>query len=113
MKAQMRVMTGVLLGLALAGTAGAADLVIVAPDLWDRPRSGAAVAAQPAVQQAVQAYFAQPAARLVIHHAPGQEPLAQADELRAWLVALAIDAGRVTVRGDLNAGEPLKIETAP
>jgi hypothetical protein len=102
-----------LLGLALAGTAGAADLVTVAPDLWDRPRSGAGVAVQPAVQRAVQIYFAQSGARLVIHHAPGQEPLAQADELRAWLVALAIDAGRVSLRGDLNAGEPLKIETAP
>jgi hypothetical protein len=34
----------------------------------------------------------------------------QAEELRAWLIALAIDTGRVSLRNDLKSGEPLTIE---
>lgn len=79
-------------------------------ELWDQPRSGQIVLEQPAVRQAVNAYLAQPGASLVIHHAAGQEPLLQAEELRAWLMALAVDAERIGLNGDLKSGKPLKIE---
>jgi hypothetical protein len=75
----------------------AADL---APELWDRPRSAQAVMAQPAVQQAVAAYQANSAARIVIIYGPRQEAQLQAEELRAWLVALALDSTRLQLRGD-------------
>lgn len=75
----------------------AADL---APELWDRPRSAQTVMAQPAVQQAVAAYQASSAARIVIIHGPRQEAQLQAEELRAWLVALALDGARLQLRGD-------------
>lgn len=90
--------------------AWAGETVSVAPELWDRPRSGRAVLEQPAVKQAVGAYLAQPGARLIIHHAAQQESLLQAEELRAWLVAFAVEAERVMLRGGLQTGEPLKIE---
>lgn len=79
-------------------------------ELWDRPRSGQIVLEQPAIKQAVNALLLQPGASLILHHAAGQEPLLQAEELRAWLIALAIGAGRIGLRSDLKSGEPLKIE---
>lgn len=84
----------------LALPAQAADL---APELWDRPRSAQAVMLQPAVQQAVAAYQAGSAARIVIVHGPRQEAQLQAEELRAWLVALALDSTRLQLRTDPSA----------
>lgn len=81
----------------LATPVQAADL---APELWDRPRSAQAVLAQPAVQQAVAAYQGSSAARIVIIHGPRQEAQLQAEELRAWLVALALDSARLQLRAD-------------
>lgn len=82
------------------GPALAADL---GPELWDRPRSAQSVMAQPAVRGAVSALQARPAARMVIVHAPRPEPQAQAEELRAWLVALAVDGSRIGLRTDAAA----------
>jgi hypothetical protein len=81
----------------------------LAPELWDRPRSAQAVMAQPAVRQAVAAYQANSAARIMIVHGPRQEALLQAEELRAWLVALAVDGARLQLRADPMAAV-LRIE---
>jgi len=94
----------------LAMQAHAADLFTVAPELWDRPRSARAVLEQPAVRQALDQYLAQPAARLVIHHGFGQEPLLQAEELRTWLMALAVEGTRVSLASDQRPQDPMKIE---
>jgi hypothetical protein len=93
-----------------AATVRAEDIITVAPDLWDRPRSARAVLDQPAVRQALEHYLARPAARLVIHHGYGQDPLLQAEELRMWLMALAIDGARISLINDVRPHEPLKIE---
>jgi hypothetical protein len=94
---------------AAAAKAGAQAFAVPA-ELWDRPRSAAAVMGQPPVRQAVAAWLAQPNARLVIHHGPGQESQLQAEEIRTWLTALAVEAGRLALRSDLKAGEPLLLE---
>ena len=94
----------------LSSLAAAAQVFVVSPELWDRPRSGQAVLQQPAVRQAVNAYLAQPGARLVLRHGPGPESLLAAEELRAWLAALAIESGRMELRGDLKPSEPLQLE---
>lgn len=85
----------------------------VPAELWDRPRSAAAVAGEDSVKRAVGALLALPDARFVIHHAAGQEPLLQAEELKSWLAALAIDPRRVILRSDLAPGATLKIEVTP
>ena len=82
----------------------------VSLELWDRPRTAAAITTEEGVKRAVSALIAQPEARLVIHHAAGQEPLLHAEELKSWLGALAIDTRRIVLRNDLAAGSPLKIE---
>lgn len=94
----------------LAAVTAAAQSFVVPAELWDRPRSAKAVLEQPAVRQAVDACLAQPGSRLVVRHAPGQESLIAAEELRGWLAALAIEPARIELRGDLKPAEPLKID---
>ena len=93
--------------------AAAAETYDVAPELWDRPRTAAAILGNDDVKRAVNALIAHAESRLVIHHAPAQEPALQAEELRAWLAALAVDARRVSLRSDLPAGAPIKLEVTP
>lgn len=111
MSAVLRSSVGVVLGF-LSGTV-LAQTQEVPPELWDRPRTGAAIVQQESVKRAVGALLAQPEAQLVIHHARGQEALLQAEELQSWLVALAIDTRRIMLRNDLAAGAPIKIEVIP
>ena len=98
------------MALACASFASAAQSFVVPPELWDRPRSGAAVLAQPAIRQAIDRCLALPGSRIVVRHAPAQDPLLAAEELRSWLVALALEPARITLRGDLQGSEPLRIE---
>ena len=100
-------------GLAGAALCAAAQTYTVPPELWDRPRSGRAMLEQPAIRQAVNACLAQPGTRLVIHHGPGQESALQAEELRTWLAALAVEIGRIALRNDLKPSEPLRLEVIP
>jgi hypothetical protein len=93
-----------------AFAAAAAEKYTVPPDLWDRPRSARTVLDQPAVQQAVRGYLDKSGRRLVIHHPAGQEALLYAEELRSWLIALAVDGGDITLRADRNRGESLTLE---
>ena len=110
----MRVVFKVVVMLAgLSPAAALAQAQEIAPELWDRPRSAAGIAGQETIKRAVLAALAKPETRIVIHHAAGQEPLIQAEELRSWLGALAVDTRRVVLRNDLAAGTPLKIEVIP
>ena len=97
-------------GLAWIALQAAAQTFVVPPELWDRPRSGPAVMERQPIGQAVGAWLAHPQTRLIVHHGAGQDSLLQAEELRAWLIALAIEAGRVTLRNDLKPAEPLQLE---
>jgi len=85
----------------------------VAPELWDRPRTANAILGQEGIKRTVSVLLAQPDARLVIHHSPAQETELQAEELRSWLGALAIDTRRIALRGDLAAGATLRMEVIP
>ncbi|MCE5182238.1 MAG: hypothetical protein LLG15_10600 [Betaproteobacteria bacterium] len=82
----------------------------VSPELWEKPRSGVAVRTQASLHQCVEAYLAQPAARILIHHADNEESLLQAEELRAWLVALAVEAARIELAVDLKPNRNLNVE---
>ncbi len=98
------------IGVLAATLAAAAQSFVVPPELWDRPRSGRVVLEQPAIQQAVNACLAQPGSRLIVRHAPGQESLLAAEELRSWLGALAVEPGRILLRNDLKTSEPLRLD---
>ena len=90
-----------------------AQSVEVPPEFWDRPRTGRTVLEQENVKRAITAALAKPESQIVIHHGTGQETLLQAEELRSWLGALAIDTRRIALRGDSAATGPLRIEILP
>lgn len=89
--------TGLFLLSVLAGHAQSADLP---PEFWDRPRSAQTVLAQPVIRQAVAALQSRSDARLLLVHGAREESRVQAEELRAWLVALAVEGARVRLRAD-------------
>jgi len=90
----------------------AAQGFVVPFEFWDHPRTGRAVLEQPAVREAVRMHLQQEGSRLLLHHGPTQESRLLADELRAWLLALALDSSRIALQNDLKLAEPLRIEVA-
>jgi len=110
----IRAQAGMLL-LVMAAVAGPSVAAVaggleIPAELWDRPRSGRTVMAVPAVRQAIAALLDRADARLQIRHPPGAETTLQAEELRAWLVAHAVEPRRIQLRPDLQAREPLRLE---
>ncbi len=97
---------------AAAGAGALAQVHEIPQEFWDRPRSASRVLEQENVKRAVQAALAQPESRLVIHHGNNQEGLLHAEELRSWLVALAVYTRRIVLRSDQPAGTPLRIEVS-
>lgn len=102
-----------LLAAAAMPAAGFAQSFEVPAELWDRPRTARAVLDQENVKRAVLAALAKPEAQIVIHHGGGQDPLVQAEELRSWLAALAIDSRRTVLRADAAPGAPITLEITP
>lgn len=106
--------------ICLAGLAGglsgakvyAADLCTVPQELWDRPRTGKAVLAQATIKPCIAAFAQRPLSRLVIHHGVTAEQLLLAEELRAWLAALALDTKRIDLASvaNMKPSDPLVIE---
>jgi hypothetical protein len=82
-------------------------------ELWDRPRSGRALLAVPAVRDAMAALLARAHARLRIRHPAGVEGVLQAEELRTWLIAHAIEPGRLVLQAEPGARQPLQLEIVP
>lgn len=98
------------IAFAVAAPVVAAESHVVGPELWDRPRSSTLVMGEPGVRAAVQAWLAQPSSRLTIRYAGGAERALYAEELRAWLVALAVEPQQIVLQADLPAGSPMRME---
>ncbi|HSD60996.1 MAG TPA: hypothetical protein VLC55_09100 [Burkholderiales bacterium] len=94
----------------LAGPVTAAQRCPVPPELWDKPRSGRALAANPALKPCLEQAALNPATRVVIRHGSRGEAPLQAEELQGWLAALALDPARVALANDLGAGDELVLE---
>ena len=96
--------------LAFATLGAFGQSVDVPAELWDRPRTGRAVLEQETLRRAINLALDKPDTLIVIHHTNGQEPLVQAEELKSWLIALAIDSRRIALRADGAAGSPIRLE---
>lgn len=83
----------------------------VPADFWFTPRSAQNVLQQPDIRAAVTDWLQQPGSMLRLHHAPGDESALQADELRYWLMALALDGKRILLQADLPPNQPIQLET--
>lgn len=78
-------------------------------EFWLSPRSGQAVRAEPQLQQAFAAFAQSDRTRLRLHHQKRDESIAQAEELRAWLIALGLEAERIEMTED-NPIDAIKLE---
>ena len=67
---------------------------------WDRPRSAQAVMALPVLRKIVLTHLGRAQSQLVIAHGASAEMTHQAEELRAWLLALGVDGRRLQLRVD-------------
>ncbi len=65
---------------------------------WAVPRQAETILAMPPVAAAVRALLAEPRAELNILHPAGEEGGLWAAELRAWLLALGVEAQRIHVQ---------------
>ena len=78
-------------------------------EFWLAPRSGQAVRAEPQLQQAFSAYAQSDRVRVRLHHQKRDESIAQAEELRGWLIALGLEAERIEMADD-NSIDAIKLE---
>lgn len=62
---------------------------------WDWPRSADAVLSVKEIRPCIDAYLAKAGSSFVIHHGTDDESALHADELRAWLVSLAISPSSI------------------
>jgi hypothetical protein len=102
------------LGLALVAlSAEAGQRCSVPAELWDKPRSGHALLAQASLKPCMSEAAREESARVVIHYGNRGETPLQAEELKGWLAALAIDPARVELLNDLGQTEQLVVEVGP
>lgn len=82
----------------------------VPQEFWDWPRSAGSVLASKDIRPCIDAYLTDPVSKLVIHHGKDGEDALHFDELRAWLISLAISPSRIIEAADLPA-RGLSLET--
>lgn len=108
MKLEAKLARWALLALLWAAP-GIAQTFALPAEFWLAPRSGLAVRADPQLQRAVTAYLQSERTRIRVHHQKRDESIAQAEELRGWLIALGVEAGRLELTDD-NPVDLIKLE---
>lgn len=78
-------------------------------DFWLTPRSGASVRTEPQLQQIVKTYLKSDKTRIRVLHQKRDESIAQAEELRGWLIALGVDAARIELSDEITV-DVIKLE---
>lgn len=74
-----------------------AERFVVPAQFWFDARSGESVSSDPVLSQAVKRFLQHPKSTLVIHHLRQDESIAHAEELRGWLLALGLEASRLSL----------------
>lgn len=110
MRTTRKIIIGLLAMYALAAGAVQAAGWEVAPELWEKPRTGAEILAQASLRECVKGYLAESGSRILIHHDRSEESQLRAEELRAWLISLAIEADRTELAEDLKINQNLSVE---
>lgn len=95
---KLKIVCGI--ALTLGSMSAAAESFVVPAELWLAPRSGQAVRDNAQLNKAFAAYFQLAQPRVRLHHHKRDESSAQAEELRGWLIALGIEAGRIELVED-------------
>lgn len=104
----MKLSVGIMLALFLIAP-GMAQTFTLPLEFWLAPRSGQAVRAEPQLQQVLTAYLQSERARIQMHHQKRDDSIAQAEELRGWLIAMGVEADRIELTDD-NPLDTIKLE---
>ncbi len=88
----------------------AGKTVEITTEQWARPRSGPAIARLPDLAPLVEAFDREPANRVIVRYAGGDEGSLWAEELRSWLVALGIPSARIELEPSLPQADKLLLE---
>lgn len=88
---------------------GIAQTFTLPLEFWLAPRSGQAVRADSQLQRVIAAYLQSERSRIRVHHQKRDESIAQAEELRGWLIALGVEAARIELT-DENPVDVIKLE---
>jgi hypothetical protein len=104
-----------LLALLLAAASGhaAEGPWVLDAEFWASPRSGETVRDHPVLREAVDALLRDPGSRLVIRYPGGETGQLWVQELRAWLVALAIPSDRIDILLGGSGGDQLLLSVQP
>ncbi len=62
---------------------------------WAQPRTGEMILQQPALQEAMKAYRAEPGSHLQLRYPGGDEGSLWVNELKAWLVAMGLASSKI------------------
>lgn len=87
-----------ILALAPILTPVTADEFVVLADDWARPRSGAAVVAQPAIRHAVAAWGGDESTQILILYPGGERGTLWGREVHDWLVALGVSPRQLVLQ---------------
>ena len=90
--------------------AAAGKTVAITAEQWARPRSGAAVTRLPELAPFLDAFDREPANRVIVRYAGGDEGALWAEELRSWLVALGVPSARIELESSLPRPDRLLLE---
>ena len=77
---------------------------VIPPSLWDWPRSGKRLLSLKEIKPCIDTYLADSRSDIIIHHGKDVDSALHADELRAWLISLAISPARIQDATDLSSG---------
>lgn len=96
--------------LALVASAAHAETCVVDDGFWQQPRSGMAVLNNTAIKPCVMALLADNKGKLFIIYNDTDESGISANELRQWLVALALPAERIILKKATSLSDPIRME---
>lgn len=99
-----------LLALSMAASAFADDAFVIELTDLAQPRDSLAVSRHPVLRNAVAPLLQDPEARLQLRYPGGDEGSLRAGELRAWLVALGIEAERIDLMPGSSAPDRIDLD---
>ncbi|ARU31080.1 hypothetical protein CAP31_04880 [Sulfuriferula sp. AH1] len=87
-----------------------AETCVLDDAFWLQPRSGMTILNEPSIKPCITELLADDTSRMTIIYSDTDESGVSANELRQWLVALALPAGRIILKKTAASTDPIRLE---
>lgn len=87
-----------------------AETCVLDDAFWLQPRSGITVLNEPSIKPCVTELLADDSSKMAIIYSDTDEASVSANELRQWLVALALPAQRIILKKAATSTDPIRLE---